>query len=202
MIKHVTLDENVITNGFCPLSSGWSKAGCWWDIIQSIKSPSGLCNKSKQIPIHVPEIQPLSVRFVKKKYLKVKKNALIVLTGSLLIFFKWALILFNLCNATSGLKVWLALEWDCTCDEVEFETMGCDKIGLIEVKNRSKVTKRCRIGDRVFREVEEDNLREWFSEVVVCSETTWFSCLHWCCLLVSWNEKNESFIYLFVQETE
>jgi len=41
--------------------------------------------------------------------------------------------------------------------------MGCDKIGLIEVRNRSKVTKRCRIGDRVFREVEEeeeDNLRE------------------------------------------
>jgi len=125
--------------------------------------------------------------------------------GGLLIFFKWALILFNLCNATSGLKVWLELEWECTCEEVELETMGCDKIGLIEVRNRSKVTKRCRIGDRVFREVEEeeeDNLREWFSEVVVCSETTWFSCLHWCCLLVSWTEKNDSFIYLFVQETE
>jgi len=82
MIKHVTLDENVITNGFCPLSSGWSKAGCWWDIMQSIKSPSGLCNKSEQISIHVTEIQPLSVRFVKKKKtLKSKEKCLNCLDG-------------------------------------------------------------------------------------------------------------------------
>jgi hypothetical protein len=40
--------------------------------------------------------------------------------------------------------------------------MECDKIGLIEVKTRNKVTKTCRIGGRVFWEVEEeeDNLRE------------------------------------------
>lgn len=34
-----------ITNGFCPLSSGWSKAGWRWDSTQSITSPSGLCSK-------------------------------------------------------------------------------------------------------------------------------------------------------------
>jgi hypothetical protein len=40
--------------------------------------------------------------------------------------------------------------------------MECDKIGLIEVKTRNKVTKTCRIGGRVFLEEEEekDNLRE------------------------------------------
>lgn len=118
--------------------------------------------------------------------------------AGLLIFFKWVLILFNLCNATLGLKVWLALGWEC-----ESETIVCDKIGLIEVRNKSKVTKRCSsIGGRVFWE-EAAKLREWFSEVVVGSETTtWFSCLHWCCLFVVWAEKNESFIYFFVQETE
>jgi hypothetical protein len=51
-------------------------------------------------------------------------------------------------------------------------------------------------------EEEKDNLREWWFSKLVCSETTWFGCLHWCCLVVNWAEKKDSFICFFVQETE
>lgn len=43
-----SLSKFQLTNGFCPLSWGWSKAGCRWDITQSMISPSGLCSNKKQ----------------------------------------------------------------------------------------------------------------------------------------------------------
>jgi hypothetical protein len=39
---------NSSTNGFCPFSWGWSKAGCRWDKTQSIRSPSGLCSDKQE----------------------------------------------------------------------------------------------------------------------------------------------------------
>jgi len=48
-IKKKKTNKN--TNGFCPFNIGCSKAGCLWDITQSMISPSGLCRKTTQTQI-------------------------------------------------------------------------------------------------------------------------------------------------------
>ena len=40
-------DFELVTNGECPLSSGWSKAGWRWERTQSMTSPSELCNRTE-----------------------------------------------------------------------------------------------------------------------------------------------------------
>jgi len=125
-----------------------------------------------------------------------RKNALIVLTGGLLILLRWALILLNLCN---GVKVLLAVGWE-GGGNGELEGMGWENAVAIEVRSRRKATKEGSVGSRVFWEVERANLREWFSKLV-SSAVSSFACMHCCCLLVWPAAKYGSFL-CFVQETE
>lgn len=111
-----------------------------------------------------------------------KKNAWIVFTEGLLIFFKWVLILLNLSNSALALNVWLVFKgW------AESETIGLwDNAEVVEVRRNSKETKTCNICGMFSWEV--DNVRELF-------------CVHWCCLLVWSAAKYCSFLCL-LQETE
>jgi len=126
-----------------------------------------------------------------------KEHAWIVLTGGLLILFKWALTLLKLRSSWCGLKkVWLPCrEWHIA--------------GAIEETRSSKATKEgIVVRSGTFWEVKEANFGEWFCCAHVSSGTPLLSgCVHCCCclLLLLWAAtKNGSLLcseYLFIPIT-
>jgi len=143
-------------------------------------------NKKNKTPKHhqTIEIKWKKITVSLSSWGSQKEDAWIVLTGGLLILFKWALTLLNLSNWWGGLKVWLPCR-------------GRHIAGAIEVVTRSSKATKEGITGGAFWEVKEANFGEWFCFAHVSSGTPSLSgCVHCCCclLVVLWAAATKKWI--------
>lgn len=177
------------TNGFCPLNRGWSKAGCRWEITQSIISPSGLCisktnqQKKTQNKLYINRTKD---RASESKFQVKLVHTWIVLRAGLLMFSRRALMNLSFCNSLCGRRVWLAAWRSPFCSDA----WAWDGEEEEEEETSTKNTRMGMIGDKILLLHQLEAIFEEFLVCFVESGCCCFVCvLHWRCLLL-WYSKH------------